>query len=157
MEAGNARLAAWLDELGLREHVSLLGERSEAHALMPAFDIATLSSCDGEGFPNVIGEAMCWGIPCAVTDVGDSAYIVGDTGKVIRPGMPEALAAAWQELVEMGPGGRRELGEKARARMKERFSLDAIAREYSRLYATLARKGAGNRNESREICQKATY
>jgi glycosyltransferase involved in cell wall biosynthesis len=101
---------------------------------MNALDIATLSSAWGEAFPLVIGEAMACGVPCVVTDVGDSAYLVGDTGRVVRPRDPEELAAGWEALVELGPDGRRLLGGAARARIEQHFSLPRIAAEYASLY-----------------------
>ncbi|MFC1825538.1 glycosyltransferase, partial [Thermodesulfobacteriota bacterium] len=59
--------------------VHMLGLRSDIPKITAAFDIATSSSYYGEGFSNTIGEAMACGVPCVVTDVGDSAQIVANT------------------------------------------------------------------------------
>jgi glycosyltransferase involved in cell wall biosynthesis len=67
-----------------------------------ALDIATSSSLS-EAFPMAVGEAMACGTPCVVTDVGDSALIVGDTGKVVPADDPKSLAAAWEQLLGTGP------------------------------------------------------
>ena len=77
---------------------------------------------------------MSCGACCVVTDVGDSAWIVGDTGFVVPPRDPEALANAWRTLVEMGPERRRELGRAARRRVVEHFSLPTVVRQYEALY-----------------------
>jgi glycosyltransferase involved in cell wall biosynthesis len=76
-----------------------------------------------------------------VTDAGDSALIVGDTGSVVRPKNPDALANAWRELIEIGPDGRGLLGAAARRRIDQCFSLRAIAARYEDLYAQIAAHG----------------
>jgi len=85
----------------------------------------------------VIGEAMSCGVPCVVTDVGDSAWIVGDTGLVVPPRDPETLAAAWRKMKALGPGGRRAMGAGARQRVIEEFSLGAVVKQYDALYQDL--------------------
>jgi len=72
-------------ELGLTNRIIWAGARPDMPAVYNAFDIATSSSSYGEGWSNVIGEAMACGIPCVVTDVGDSAWIVGKNGIVVKP------------------------------------------------------------------------
>ena len=77
---------------------------------------------------------MACGVPCAVTDVGDSAYIVGPEGRVVPPGRPEELAAAVVALVEAGRERRQALGASARARIERLFSLPAVVDRYLSLY-----------------------
>jgi glycosyltransferase involved in cell wall biosynthesis len=84
-------------ELRITHRVIFTGELDAAAALN-AFDIACSPSLT-EGFSNAIAEAMSCGLPCIVTDVGDSAAIVGDAGTVVPPGSPEALAAAIQAQI----------------------------------------------------------
>ena len=118
-------------------HFHLLGERGDVEKITAALDIASLVSY-GEGFPNIICEAMACGVPCVVTDVGDSARIVGDAGRVVPCRDPEAVAAAWNELIDLGEEGRRGLGLAARQRVKERFDLSDAVRKYENLYASIA-------------------
>ena len=135
----NQKLAGWIEEAGLRKRFHLLGRREDMPRLTAALDIASSSSY-GEGFPNVIGEAMACGVPCAVTDVGDSAFIVGDTGLVVPPRDPEALAQAWKKLIDMGQEGRQRLGGAARKRILENFNLPDIIARYEALYKEAARR-----------------
>lgn len=58
------------------------------------------SSSYSEGFPNVIGEAMACGKPCVVTDVGDSARIVGESGIAVPPGDPRLLANGMRTMLD---------------------------------------------------------
>jgi glycosyltransferase involved in cell wall biosynthesis len=88
------------DDLGIAEKIIWAGGRSDMPAVFNALNIACCSSSDGEGFPNVVGEAMACGVPCVVTDVGDSAWIVGDKGVVVPPKNPEALKTAIKALIE---------------------------------------------------------
>lgn len=122
---------------GLLDQVHLLGERTDVPRLTAALDIASCSSY-GESFPTVVGEAMACGVPCAVTTVGDTASIVGDTGRVVPTKDPHALAAAWRELLELGPEGRRALGRRARDRVETLFGLDRVVSRYEELYERLA-------------------
>ena len=136
----NQELARWIDEAGLRTRCHLLGRRDDDIAnVTAALDIASLSSAYGEGFPNVVSEAMSCGVPCVVTDVGDAALIVGQTGIVVPPRNPEALAAAWCKMLEMGCEGRRHMGIAARQRIRERFDIAEVAGRYEHLFEELAR------------------
>jgi glycosyltransferase involved in cell wall biosynthesis len=133
----NAQLAAWIDAAGLRGCCHLLGVRQDIPRLFAAIDIATTSS-RSEAFPIVIGEAMACGTPCVVTDVGDSAMIVGQTGLVVGPGDPDALANAWRKLIDAGAEVRRCLGRAARRRVQERFAISTIVERYQAIYTQLA-------------------
>ncbi|MBW2173531.1 MAG: glycosyltransferase, partial [Deltaproteobacteria bacterium] len=135
VEWTNHRLAAEIpNDFG--SHFCLLGERNDMESIAAALDIATSASY-GEGFSNTIGEAMACGLPCVVTDVGDSAAIVGNTGRVVPAKDPKALAMAWKELIDLGEDGRRNLGAAARKRIEEHFELSRAVEEYEGLYTSL--------------------
>jgi glycosyltransferase involved in cell wall biosynthesis len=134
----NRALAAAIAARGLGDRVSLLGERGSLDAVYPAFDIVSLSSAFGEGFPNVLGEAMCCEVPCVATDTGDSALIVGDAGLVVPAREPAALAAAWDRVIAVGPDARRALGVAARQRIIREYGLDRIVSLYETAYETIA-------------------
>lgn len=134
----NTQLVEWIDAAGLRSHCHLLGRRLDMPRLTAALDVATSSSAYSEAWPLVLGEAMACGVPCVVTDVGDSALIVGDTGRVVPPKNPAALADAWHELLTLPPSLRAQLGLAARRRIEERFSLTSAVAKYEELYRELA-------------------
>jgi glycosyltransferase involved in cell wall biosynthesis len=129
----NDSLRTQVQDLDMVERVHLLGERLDMPRLTAALDVATSSSYD-EGFPNVIGEAMACGVPCAVTEVSDLPWIVGDCGRVVPPRNPQALAKAWKDLIEIGRQGRVALGLAARSRVAELFSLSSVVEQYEALY-----------------------
>jgi glycosyltransferase involved in cell wall biosynthesis len=127
-------LAKLTSELNLNAQVLFLGELSDIPRLTAALDVACSSSAWGEGFSNSIGEAMACGVPCVATDVGDSAYLVGDTGLIVSPRNPEALAHAIGQLLDAGSARRKELGMEARRRIESEFSLPKVARRYEEFY-----------------------
>jgi glycosyltransferase involved in cell wall biosynthesis len=136
----NQILHQLIQQLGLFNQIHLLGERRDMPCLTAALDIATSSSAYGEAFPLVVGEAMSCGVPCVVTDVGDSAWIVGNTGRVVPPRDAKSLANAWKELIDLGAEGREALGKAARARIIECFSLDSVVDQYEALYESVSQK-----------------
>lgn len=118
------------------DHLHMLGECEDVERLMGAMDIFCQSSCS-EAFPNVIGEAMACGVPCVVTDVGDSGRIVGDTGVIVPPDDDAALTEGIREVIELGAKKRTALGWAARQRIEQNYSLDAVITQYRQLYEEL--------------------
>lgn len=143
LDRRNRRLAEWIEAYGVGKEIRLLGLRSDVPRMMAALD-ALVSSSATEGFPNVIGEAMACGVPCVVTDAGDSSLIVGDTGIVVPPRDPMALGRALEAMLAMPLPQRMDLGAAARRRIESTFDLPRIARRYERLYLSLVHR-AGRR------------
>jgi glycosyltransferase involved in cell wall biosynthesis len=143
----NPQLTEWIDAARVRSRCHLLGRRLDVPRLSAALDVATSSSSFSEAWPLAVGEAMACGVPCAVTDVGDSSVIVGDTGRVVPPKNPQALADAWHGLLTLGPDERARLGQAARRRMEEHFDLLGAVAKYEKLYEELALRSdlAGSR------------
>jgi glycosyltransferase involved in cell wall biosynthesis len=133
----NGQLAGWIDSAGIRERCHLLGLRQDISRLFSGMDFATTAS-RSEAFPIVVGEAMACGTPCVVTDVGDSALIVENTGSVVPPEDPHLLAEAWRALIDAGPAVRRRLGIAARDRVQRHFALPTIVESYQSIYAQVA-------------------
>lgn len=133
MDAPTGDTAAWLDRLPPGSW-TLAGHRADVPTWLAGLDIVALPSAWGEGFPNIIGEAMAAGIPCVATDVGDAAWVVGETGRAVPPRDADALAKALLDLAELGPEGRAALGRAARARVEEHFSLSRVVQRYAALF-----------------------
>lgn len=124
----------------LEKCFSFPGERADVHRFMHAMDVLVTSSAWGEGFPNVLGEAMACGVPCVSTDVGDCREIVGNTGVLVPPSDSESLARGMLALLEMSAEDRRALGRAARDRVKTRYSLPKTVEKYINLYERLSLK-----------------
>lgn len=138
VDAGNAELADEIRRAGLGDAVHLLGARRDVAAVMSAFDVYVQAS-RYEGFPNTVGEAIACGLPCAVTDAGDSGAVVGDAGHVVPVGDPAALGDAIAALLALPAEERRALGGRARARAERHFGLPAVVARYEALYEARAR------------------
>jgi glycosyltransferase involved in cell wall biosynthesis len=138
-----------ISEMGLRDRIHLLPEQNDAPRFFAALDVA-VSSSYGEAFPNVVGEAMACGTPCVVTDVGDSAYIVGDAGVMVPPRDPAALAAGILRILDLDRATHAALGCAARERILSTFSLERAAARYEQLYLELA--GGQQKTPDRSVC-----
>ena len=136
MDAGNAELTALIARHGIGDRVHLLGERRDTPMLTAGFDIASCAS-NGEAFPNVVGEAMACGVPCVVTDVGDTAILLGDAGLVVPPRDADALAAGWANLAGRSADERRALGDAGRQRILQHYTIARAAARYQALYEGL--------------------
>lgn len=124
-------------QLELEHCLIWAGSRSDIPSVQNALDIAVSSSI-GEGFPNVIGEAMACGVPCVVTDVGDSAWIVGEIGIVVPASDPDALANGIRKLLD---SDRTVYARQARGRIVENFGIQRLSESTGLLLDDLCRPG----------------
>jgi len=136
IDADNPALMTAIHQAKVSHVTHLLGLREDIPRLMASLDILA-SSSSGEGFPNVLGEAMGCGIPCVVTDVGDSAYIVGDTGKVVASGNMTGFADALESLLSLSGSERITLGQQARQRIEKNFEINHVVNLYESLYKAI--------------------
>ena len=129
----NINLISDIKRLKLTKHVKLLGQNDNISEVMNGLDLHILSSSYGEGFPNVVAESMACGTPCVVTDVGDSALVVGKTGWIVPPKNPAKLAKAVENaLLEKGRNKGKKRCKKARLRIKQNFSIGNMIKLYDK-------------------------
>ena len=123
----------------VRNRFYFLGERNDVHKLMSAIDIFCLSSAWGEGFPNVLGEAMATSIPCVATDIGDSSLVVDKTGIIVAPCDVNALEDGIESLLTISREELISLGKSALERIEINYKLSKIVEKYASLYNELAK------------------
>ena len=130
-------LTGLVHELGLEQHLHLLGARADMPEVLSAFDVFVLSSHD-EGMSNAILEAMAMQRPVVATDVGGTGEVVrsGKTGRLVPPKDPEALARAIAEVLAE-PVAAAAMGACGREVVVERFSARAMVRQMEDLYTHL--------------------
>ncbi len=134
-DADRARLQSMARKLSIEDKLLWLPFGPDPAPYYSAFDVACSSSV-GEGFSNALAEAMACGVSCVATDVGDTAEIVGDTGLLVPPKDPGALARALAVQLDRRRG-EPGLGAVARQRIEKHFSLNTMVSETERLLATL--------------------
>jgi glycosyltransferase involved in cell wall biosynthesis len=137
----NNELVKWIWDAGISDRCHLLGPRDDIARVMNALDIVCLSS-RAEGSPVVLLEAMSAGVVCVVTDVGDSAAMVGQRGRIVAHGDWQAMGKACSELLALDPEQRRELGLDARKRVLEYFDVAKSLEKYVSLYKQVARSSS---------------
>jgi glycosyltransferase involved in cell wall biosynthesis len=132
----NPDLAKKISLYKLEDKVILLEERNDIAELLPVLDMY-ISPSVGEGFPNIVGEAMCCGIPCIVTDVGDSARLINGFGTVVRPNDAELLKKAIIQMIDIGDSKRNEIGLNGRRHIIENYDIIKITKQYEDLYSKI--------------------
>lgn len=137
MTAENDELIGWIHEAEIDDRVILVGEQRDIPAILNAMDIFVLSSIS-EAFPLTLGEAMSCGRYCITTDVGDSAEIVRYAGEIVRNA--DELSAAILKGIELGAEERRAIGNAARLRIQNYFSMERMCEGLIEAYTRVANK-----------------
>jgi glycosyltransferase involved in cell wall biosynthesis len=137
IDSGNRELMGWIANTGFADRFTLVGLLADVQPCLSSLDVFCLPS-RSEGFPNVVGEAMAAAVPCVVTDVGDAAVLVADTGVVVPPGDSHALANGLAQMLSMTTEQRRDAGRRAQERVAAEFSADGTRRKFEALYLALA-------------------
>lgn len=133
VDKNNAQLCSLLDGAGVTQCCHLLGRQTEIAWILADLDILVSSSAS-EGFSNVIGESMAAAVPCVVTNVGDSAHIVGNAGIIVPPNDHKALATGIVQMLSMADTQLAALGLRAQSRISQLFSLAEVVGSYEKLY-----------------------
>jgi glycosyltransferase involved in cell wall biosynthesis len=143
MDAASRELTAAVAARNLAGAVRPIGFRPDVPAVMAAIDINVLPSAYGEAMPNVVAEAMACGTPAVVTDVGDAASMVGETGWVVPPRDSAALAGAIEAALVARADRARWAGRQqaCRDRIVSRYGLDRMVEEYLSVWADVAAHG----------------
>lgn len=124
--------------LGLDARLIWSQARADMPAVYNALDVL-VSSSSSEGFSNVIGEAMACGVPCVVTDTGDSAWIVGDTGEVVKPDDAAGLKKGIERALEKVKAGVYD-GRISQQRVVSQFSVTQLVLRSEDALLRLARE-----------------
>ncbi|MBI1726984.1 MAG: glycosyltransferase [Candidatus Rokubacteria bacterium] len=133
------------DGLGLRERVRWLHGEVDPRGFYSGCDIVTSVSAFGEGFQNILVEAMACERVCVATDAGDARMILGDLGIVVAPRDPGALARAWSGLAVLEAVERRTLGARARERVIREYSIARLVERSQRAFDWIVADQRGSR------------
>ncbi|MDZ7289951.1 MAG: GT4 family glycosyltransferase PelF [candidate division KSB1 bacterium] len=125
------------NDYDMADHVRFLGGRKDVPEILRALDVFVLAS-ESEGMSNTILEAMASGLPVVATAVGGNPELVvhGETGLLVPPNHPNAMAAAILKLLR-DPEQRQQMGRLGHQRIVEKFSLEAMVRNYAKIYIEL--------------------
>lgn len=135
IDNNNIELKSLIKKLNLSDKIKLLGQNSKISEIMNGIDIYIQSSSYGEGFPNVVAEAMSCETPCIVTDVGDARYIVDKTGWVVPPNEEIRLFRVIENIInQIGTKKWNKRSSDARLRIKQNFNIKKMISSYNKLW-----------------------
>ena len=131
----NLKLMKEINKLKLARYIKLLGQKNNILEVMNGIDVYVQSSSFGEGFPNVVAEAMACKTPCVVTDVGDASLIVGNTGWIVPPNNPIHMANALEKsFYEISSTKWSQRCIKARSKISNKFDISIMIKKYNKLW-----------------------
>jgi glycosyltransferase involved in cell wall biosynthesis len=119
------RLHVMVEDLEMKDNFIWITAQKKMLGIYNSLDVCVSSSI-GEGFSNVIAEAMACEIPCVVTDVGDSSRIVDETGIIVQPGDPFIMAKGILKILSLSEAERESIGRNARNRIVNEFSVEKM-------------------------------
>ena len=134
----NIELNFLIEKYNLKSNLFLLGQKNNLQNIYNDLDIFVLSSINGEGFPNVLIEAMACGTPCVATDVGDNNYIIKNTGWVVPPKNSKMLSEALESAISQ-----RNLTDwsikktNCRKRVRENFDVETMVAKFQKIWVSL--------------------
>ena len=126
------------DELGLSEAIRWQSASTNIEEVLNGFDLLTVTSRSGEGFPNIIGEAMATGMVVVGSDVGETAELLKDVGLVFRPDDHQTLARLWEQLAS-NKNLRAKLAAASRAKIARSYSTERMVADTEMALETVAR------------------
>ena len=122
---------------GLGDRLHLLPESTSIESIYSGLDLFAVSSRWGEGFPNVLAEAMACSVPSLSTDVGDAPSILDDPRRIVPPGDAEAMARAIEHVIGLDAESRRSLGRRDRDRIHQHYRMEDVTERYQGLWSQL--------------------
>jgi glycosyltransferase involved in cell wall biosynthesis len=119
----------------MENFTEFFGALKDVRVFFKEIDVLLLPSKFGEGFPNVLAEAMAYGIPCIATSIGDSEKIIGQSGWVVPNQKPKEIVSAFEEIIEMRKNKSwLKIKNTARKRIEKNFSISKMITSYSKCW-----------------------
>jgi len=138
------KLRRRIAQLGLKKHFVLAGFRGDLDRWIGGFDVTALPS-HTEGLPNIVLESLAASVPVVATAVGGTPEVLDDgiSGYLVPPGDSDALA---QRLLDLLGSDlvRHRMGQAGQRAMRERFTFETQARQYTALFDRLSPRKAPN-------------
>lgn len=129
----NCNLTEVIEKYGITSNVELLGVVENSNEFLSKLDLFALIS-RSEGFPTVVGEAMAAGLPCMVSDIGDSRILLGDKQQLVDVGSSEQITDRLEFWINSGKSKCDEVGVRNIKRIRELFTLEKMFGRYESIY-----------------------
>lgn len=141
-------LNAAINAAGLQEVVALVGHVRQMPTAFAASDIAVFPVIEAEAFGRGAVEAQAMGVPVIATNLGGytETIVEGETGFLVPPNAPQALAGAIERMMDIGPSARATMGAMGRDRVRAQYSKTALQKATLAVYERVLREANAHRN-----------